>query len=290
MVSVIIPSFNRENVIKRSVDSVLAQTYKDFEIIVVDDGSSDNTKKVIEQIQDIRVRYVWQKNAGACAARNHGIDEAKGEYIAFQDSDDVWHPDKLEKQLKALERYHADVVFCKLNQIDNSGSSTKIPADVPEGECAHLNNLLGIGTQSIVGKKEVFKDIRFDPEFPRFQDMELIYRIIQKYKVYCLDDGLVDYYIGSDSISRNYKKLYQACTLLEKKHPELKKDYPIMASDIALSLQLAGNELRKQKSKLFHKYYKMSLTWDDSIKSKTRIMLMNMKLYTPYLKFTKKVK
>ena len=103
-VSVIIPTYNREATLKRAVESVLNQTYTDFELIIVDDGSTDNTRQLVENIHDDRITYYYVKiNSGAAAARNYGIERAEGEYIAFQDSDDYWHSDKLEKQMKVME-------------------------------------------------------------------------------------------------------------------------------------------------------------------------------------------
>ena len=94
MVSIIIPTYNRADKLKAAIMSVLNQTYCDLELIIVDDGSTDDTKNVVANIDDNRLRYVYQKNAGACVARNNGIEEAHGDYIAFHDSDDVWHLDK----------------------------------------------------------------------------------------------------------------------------------------------------------------------------------------------------
>src|SRR5690349_3602213 len=101
-VSVIIPTYNRAQFIARAVDSVLEQTYKDFEIIVIDDGSSDNTQEILKAYEG-KIRYVYQQNKGISAARNRGIQEAKGEYIAFLDSDDVWKPEKLSVQVAILD-------------------------------------------------------------------------------------------------------------------------------------------------------------------------------------------
>jgi glycosyltransferase involved in cell wall biosynthesis len=99
-ISIIIPSYNREKLIIRSINSILNQTYQNIEVILIDDGSTDNTKKVISQIKDKRFRYIkLRKNKGANVARNIGIQKAIGNYIAFQDSDDFFHSDKLEKQI-----------------------------------------------------------------------------------------------------------------------------------------------------------------------------------------------
>ena len=95
MFSVVIPAYNAEKFIMRSVKSVLDQTHTDFELIIVDDGSSDGTKKQLEQLSDERIRYIYQENGGVSAARNKGIIESKGQYVCFLDSDDEWMPNHL---------------------------------------------------------------------------------------------------------------------------------------------------------------------------------------------------
>jgi glycosyltransferase involved in cell wall biosynthesis len=103
MVSVIIPTFNRENYVTKAIDSVLAQTYPDYEIVVVDDGSTDNTKEVIRKYKD-KIRYLYQKNQGVSSARNSGIKASRGEWIAFLDSDDEWFPDYLLYQVDQIKK------------------------------------------------------------------------------------------------------------------------------------------------------------------------------------------
>lgn len=111
-VSVIIPTYNRADCVTRSIDSALSQTYKDYEIIVVDDGSTDNTKQILQSYVDKGlIRYIYQDNAGCAAARNAGISDAKGEWIAFLDSDDVWLPDKLAEQMQYLLETGLDICF-----------------------------------------------------------------------------------------------------------------------------------------------------------------------------------
>ena len=100
LVSVIIPTYNRGRLILDSINSVLNQTYKNIELIVVDDCSTDNTEEILKSINDSRIKYVkLEKNSGACIARNKGIELSTGEFIAFNDSDDLWITTKLEKQL-----------------------------------------------------------------------------------------------------------------------------------------------------------------------------------------------
>ncbi len=107
-VSVIIPLYNGESYIARSIQSVLDQIYQDFEIVVVDDGSTDGGAEVVRSFNDERIRLVQQENAGVAAARNRGIREAKGQWIAFLDADDEWKPEKLDRQMDCLEK-HPDV-------------------------------------------------------------------------------------------------------------------------------------------------------------------------------------
>ena len=113
-VSIIIPTYNRADVLSLSVQSVLQQTYADFELLIVDDGSSDNTDIVVESWHDDRIRYLkLPENKGVAAARNEGIRQAKYDYIAFQDSDDCWMPDKLEKQMDFfMQNPEADLLYC----------------------------------------------------------------------------------------------------------------------------------------------------------------------------------
>lgn len=110
MISVIVPTYNYGRYIGRTLSSVLAQTYKNFEVIVVDDGSVDNTKEVMQSLNDSRLRYFYQENQGACVARNRGIREAQGDYFLFEDADDILEPAHLEEYWKvALKNAGANV-------------------------------------------------------------------------------------------------------------------------------------------------------------------------------------
>lgn len=105
MFSVIIPAYNAASYINNSIDSVLNQTVGDFEILVIDDGSEDDTKSIVESIKDERIRYIYQSNGGVSSARNTGISNAKGEYICFLDADDLWKPNHLEVISRLIKKY-----------------------------------------------------------------------------------------------------------------------------------------------------------------------------------------
>ena len=119
LVSVVIPIYNVENFLKDTLESVCNQTYKNLEIICVDDGSTDNSLSVANfySAKDKRIKVISQENAGVSAARNHGIKEAKGEYICFLDSDDFMHPQNVELQVRAMEQSGADLVFCYFKNV-----------------------------------------------------------------------------------------------------------------------------------------------------------------------------
>ena len=120
-VSVIIPTFNRASIVPRAIESALGQTYQDVEVIVVDDGSSDDTRAVVETFGP-RVRLFYQENAGVTAARNHAIRHTCGEFLAFLDSDDSWAPWKLESQIAALSRFpEAGLVWTDMTALDRAG-------------------------------------------------------------------------------------------------------------------------------------------------------------------------
>src|SRR4030042_6253183 len=126
LVSVIIPTYNRADCVTKSIDSVLSQTYNDYEIIVVDDGSTDNTRQILQSYVDkCLIHYIYQDNAGCAAARNSGIRAAKGQWIAFLDSDDTWLPDKLAEQMQYLSETGLDVCFTNTTFDHGEGVETE---------------------------------------------------------------------------------------------------------------------------------------------------------------------
>ena len=126
MVSVIIPSYNRADIINETIDSVLAQTYANVEVIVIDDGSTDNTRGVVAAYRDPRLHYSYKTNGGLSAARNAGLDSARGEFIAFLDSDDVWQSWKLAAQMQIFERHpEVGLIWSDMSTFRKSGEILK---------------------------------------------------------------------------------------------------------------------------------------------------------------------
>lgn len=231
LVSVIIPTYNRAHLIKRSAMSVLNQTYGNLELIIVDDGSTDNTEEVVKSINDNRIIFIKQPNQGACAARNNGIDHAQGEFIAFQDSDDEWHVDKLEKQLKCLKETGADMVYCRV-----ASEGEKISSKIHKSGFLGNKLPLGICPQTFLARRYVFEKDGFDANMPRYQDFELLLRLQTKNRIYCEDEAYVDYYMQNDSISQDGGKLLKAWNIILSKHTDFLSKY-------SSYLQYLGNEI-----------------------------------------------
>lgn len=210
-VSVIIPTYDRADVLPKAIDSVLSQTHRDLELIVVDDGSTDDTAAVVEGYEDDRVQYVaHETNRGANVARNTGIDAASGEYVAFLDSDDRWAPSKLERQLERLEQKGSEWVgaYCGFYR-DLEGPSGHVLNGVAtvlalgdddgpmEGDRELQTGILADEVETCAGstlvvERSVAQDIGgFDEELERFQDPEFVLRIADVGKVAYVDEPLV---------------------------------------------------------------------------------------------------
>ena len=243
-ISVIIPTYNRAHLIAKAISSVLDQTYHDFELIVVDDGSTDNTMEVINGFNDPRIRYIrHDKNKGAAAARNTGIKAAIGSYIAFQDSDDEWLPDKLEKQLQAFNDASpkVGVVYSGVWRIveGNKIIYTGYPDKKKEDGDLHYS-LLKKGTiylQSAMIKKECFdKAGMFDEEIPAAEDWELWIRISKYYHFKYVKEPLTQIYYTPGSLATEIDKNVIAFQLILMKHQsDLKRDRRLF-SDYLLSI------------------------------------------------------
>ena len=199
-VSVIIPTYNRKNLIVRAVDSVLNQSFRNFELLVIDDGSADGTESVMTGIQDNRLRYLpLPENGGPAKARNEGIRLARGEYIAFLDSDDAWRKDKLQKQLE-MANQGFQAVFCKylIHGDRESRMPVEMSFDVCRTEHGFLDILLDqnkIGTPTLLISRAVVERIGgFNESFSTYEDWEYALRIAEVGPIGYLPEVLVDVY------------------------------------------------------------------------------------------------
>lgn len=207
-VSVIIPTYNRAHLLPRAIKSVLNQTFQDFEVIVVDDGSMDNTEEVVKkfQKQDKRVRYIKHEgNKGGSAARNSGIKNAKGKYIAFLDSDDEWLPTKLEKQIELFRKRCNSVgaVYCLQYIMDDSIGRIKLDKIYDSARRGNVYRQAlsgfygGVGSPRTMLLGECFqKSGMFDESLPSFQDVDLGIRVAEHYNFELIDEPLVICHVG----------------------------------------------------------------------------------------------
>lgn len=201
----------------------MQQTYSDFELIIVDDNSNDNTESIVKSINDKRIKYIKHiKNFGANKARNTGILNSKGEYIAFNDSDDIWYPEKLFIQIKEIEKRGCDIVFCSFRRIEGNKIDI-VPSDYIDNDNI-FNNILKtnfISTQTILGKRECFFDEFFDEKLPRLQDWDLMIRLSNKYNIHFINKILLDVYVQDDSISKDNMKYLCAMRIMIDKYKDI---------------------------------------------------------------------
>jgi len=211
-VSIIVPTYNRAHLVTETIDSILAQTVKDFELIVVDNESTDNTEEVIKSYTDGRIRYFQHQNNGLVAVnRNYGISKANGEYIAFCDDDDLWMPEKLERQVKLLDlNKELGLVYSDCYLIDENGnlkrdtllSGSKLLRGNVFDKLFQSYNFIPMPTVMI--RREVLSKVGgFDPKYIIAQDYDLWLRIAEHYPIDFTEEPLAKYRIHGGSVSRN---------------------------------------------------------------------------------------
>jgi len=226
-VSVIIPTYNYAHFLPEAIQSVLAQTFQDFELFVVDDGSTDNTREVVAGFGR-RVNYIYQKNKGYSAARNVGIRLSQGEVVAFLDADDTWLPEKLEVQVAYLDNHpEVGIVYSHFLVVDRDGNV------LPQPERTHYSGmiferlLLGnfIGMPTVAVRRECFAGIGpFDESLRTTADWELWLRLTRKNRVGYMDQPLAKYRLHGSSMHRNIANKERDCfAILDKvfSDPEL---------------------------------------------------------------------
>ena len=240
-VSVVIPTYNRINLLERAVNSVIRQTKNAFEIIVVDDGSDDNSSEMVKQ-KFGSVILVRQENCGVSAARNKGIEISKGDWIALLDSDDEWKPNKLEKQINALSE-DPDCFFSHTNETwirngvrVNQGKRHKKYGGYIFDKCL---DICRISPSSALFKKSILEHVGlFDNELHVCEDYDLWLRITLNHKILFIDEPLIIKYGGhSDQLSKNIDgiEIYRIRSL-EKllRNKRIKRDDRLLATEMLL--------------------------------------------------------
>lgn len=211
-VSIITPCYNGAKYIKETMDSVISQTYTDWEMLIIDDGSTDESANIVKKYSenDKRIKLIQQKNAGSAAARNNGIKKAEGQYIALLDADDIWHKDFLEKQIEFMKLKNTVCVFCSYNRIDENSKTILRPtyakSKITTKDMKVMNYigcLSGVYDSSKYGKiylREELKSIRDD--YAYWFDV-----VALEDKAYGNPKILADYRVLDNSTTGNKKKL-----------------------------------------------------------------------------------
>ncbi|MEH1944561.1 MAG: glycosyltransferase [Nostoc sp.] len=225
-ISVIIPAYNSEKTVKHTIQSVLNQTFTDLELIVINDGSQDSTLEVVTQIQDSRIKVFSYSNAGGNVSRNRGLNRAVGEFVSFLDADDLWTPDKLESQLKALqENISAKVAYSWTDYIGANGqfilSGKRINENQNVYEKLLINNFLENGSNPLIDRKALITLGGFDESLSAAQDWDMWLRLASKFDFICVPSVQILYRISPYSVSSNLVRQEKACLqVLERAYKE----------------------------------------------------------------------
>jgi glycosyltransferase involved in cell wall biosynthesis len=226
-ISVIIPTYERAASLARAINSVLEQTFRDFEIIIVDDASKDNTREVVKAIGDQRIRYLrHERNQKEAGARNTGVSNARGEYVAFLDDDDEWLPDKLRRQVDLLDRSppYVGVVYTGSIKIDRGNGKTFRVTPTKRGNLFEellIHNCVGTPS-TILLKRKCFETVGlFDPNIVFGPDYDMWIRLAEKYHFECIPEPLIKYYIHGERLSNNYSLMISGIEAQMKKYSRL---------------------------------------------------------------------
>ncbi len=244
-VSVITPTYNRAETIGRAVESLQQQTIDQFEHIIVDDGSTDETQDIVTGLSDERIRYIrLSENQGANTARNRGINESNGDYISFLDSDDEYLPQRLERTIKSLEKAPETVggVFHAYEYVD--GSEVVNVSTGPTGRVQLQDlakkNLIG-GLSCTMFRADVLSEVGgFDESLPSSQDYDLYLRVLRNYDLLGVPEVLSKYFTNENGIRDDFDAVREGQNIIEKKHGDILSDRRISRHHYNRALYLAS--------------------------------------------------
>ncbi len=226
LVSIICPMYNVSRFINRTIDCVLAQTYQNFELLIVDDISTDDSREKVLAYDDPRIKlFQNEKNSGAAESRNYAMREAKGKYIAFLDSDDIWEPTKLYKQLTFMENNGYNFSYTNYIEIDEDDNELGVFITGPKVVTRRkTNRFCYMGCLTVMYNREAVGLIQVDPEIKKRNDYAIWLKVIKKEKCYLLDETLARYRrrtgsISNVSIMTLIKHHYRLFRISEKRNP-----------------------------------------------------------------------
>lgn len=215
-ISVIIPAYNCAKTINKTIESVLNQSFTDFELLVINDGSTDSTLDIVSKIEDCRIKFFSYKNAGGNVSRNRGINYATGEFISFLDADDIWTPDKLATQLQAIDKNPTTkVAYSWTDYIDENGkfvcSGTHISHQGYVYEQLLVKNFLENGSNPLICKDALHRCGGFDESLVAGQDWDMWLRLAREFNFVAVPEVQILYRISASSLSCNLARQEKAC-------------------------------------------------------------------------------
>lgn len=303
LVSAIITTHNRKELLKRAIESVFAQSYSPIELIVVDDHSEDGTSEVC---QDPRIRYIYipkEESRGGNYARNLGVKAAKGEYCAFLDDDDYWLPTKIEKQVELLNMKQCSLVYClRVYQIVSGGQVIRTRNEDRSKPSGDLSDTIFkhyiTSTSCILASKAVIEEVGgFDEDLRKWQEYDLMIRMAQKTHIYYVDEYLCLYradVFDPNRISNDYGRITETIQKFKIKYADKISKLPIKVrlyffdmcvGDTYLLAKRCG--IQSKKRNLFLPYLLLNLfkSIDDRDIAKRNILILKRKLRSIVEKF-----
>ncbi|MCT7970472.1 glycosyltransferase [Laspinema olomoucense] len=284
-ISVIIPAYNAEKTIQETIESVLNQTFQDFELIIINDGSTDKTGEIISGFTDARIQVFTVFNSGAPRSRNIGFAKSSAKYIAFLDADDLWIANKLELQYKALQQNpEAAVAYSWTDYIDESSHFLYAGFHKsPEGDIYPLllvKNYLENGSNPLIARQALSEIGGFDESLSGGQDWDLYLRLAARYKFVAVPQVQILYRLSPNSMSSNILQQESACLLVLSK---AFSNAPISLQPIKkqslshlyfyLMLKALQKPLTRQKGMIAARYFRVAIYYDPGLlKRRSRLM------------------
>lgn len=287
LVSIIIPTYNRSKLLKNAINSIINQTYQNFEIIIIDDCSTDDTLKVVKNFEDKRIKYLKNKvSLRATGSRNRGIENSNGDFIAFLDDDDEWYPQKLEMQLEKFKDSKVGLVYGAIDLYFEALDFKYPTTPSKKGKLFKellMKNHVG-GTPSVMLRKAALGDNFFDVKFPAREEYDLWIKISKEWKIdyikqpfvkaYYRNDieristNLENYIIGIEQLNLKYKKeIDETLTLEEKRKRKAQQNF-----------FLGAQAVKMYDTKTARKYFYKSFKID---RNKNSIMAYTLSFFGP---------
>jgi glycosyltransferase involved in cell wall biosynthesis len=286
LVSVIIPIYNGEKTIKETIESVLNQSFTDFELIVINDGSIDKTLAVLETIDDSRLKVFSFPNAGVSVSRNRGLEQAKGEFISFLDADDLWTPDKLETQLKALqENPQAAVAYSWSDWVDESGEFLRagghITANGKVYEQLLVRDFIESGSNPLIRKQALDEVGNFDPSVTPAEDWDMWLRLAARYEFIAVPYPQILYRVYPTSASFNVWKMEAgSLKVIERNLAQLPDNSQHLKRETLgsrykyLTFKALEGNLERQKGLTAIRFLWQAIQYDPAMLGRVKIMMI----------------